>query len=101
MTFWARRGTVVLGGLTVVGLAVLVVLGLFVSDPDYMQGDAVRLMYLHVPAAWIAYLAYGITSLASALYLWKRTRSRAAGPSTFVLLEGKMDPSPPRAEHFC
>mgnify|MGYP006171473559 CR=1 FL=1 len=29
-----------------------------------------------VPAAWIAYLAYGITSLASALYLWKRTRSR-------------------------
>ncbi|MDQ1490872.1 MAG: heme exporter protein, partial [Actinomycetota bacterium] len=51
--WWARRGTVVLGGLTVAGLALLVVLGLFVSDPDYQQGDAVRLMYLHVPAAWI------------------------------------------------
>ncbi len=75
--FWARRGTTVLGAVTVAGLAVLVVLGLFVSDPDYMQGDAVRLMYLHVPAAWIAYLAYGVTSLASALYLWKRTRSQA------------------------
>ncbi|MDQ1515514.1 MAG: heme exporter protein [Actinomycetota bacterium] len=75
--FWARRGTIVLGGLTVASLAVLVVLGLFVSDPDYQQGDAVRLMYLHVPAAWIAYLAYGVTSLASALYLWKRTRSPA------------------------
>ena len=70
MSFWARRGTVILGGLTVAGLALLVVLGLFVSDPDYMQGDAVRLMYLHVPAAWIAYLAFGVTTLASVLYLW-------------------------------
>jgi heme exporter protein C len=77
MSFWARRATVVLGALTAVSLAVLVVLGLFVSDPDYQQGDAVRLMYLHVPAAWIAYLAYGVTSLASALYLWRRTRAPA------------------------
>jgi len=67
----------VLGALTLVSMAVLVALGLFISDPDYMQRDAVRLMYLHVPAAWIAYLAYGVTSLASALYLWKRTRSQA------------------------
>jgi heme exporter protein C len=75
--WWGRRGTTVLGALTVVSLAVLVALGLFISDPDRMQRDAVRLMYLHVPAAWIAYLAYGVTSLASALYLWKRTRSLA------------------------
>jgi heme exporter protein C len=75
--WWARRGTTVLGTLTLVSLAGLVALGLFISDPDRMQRDAVRLMYLHVPAAWIAYLAYGVTSLASALYLWKRTRSLA------------------------
>lgn len=77
LRFWTRRGTTVLGGLTLVSLATLVVLGLFVSDPDFQQGDAVRLMYLHVPAAWISYLAYGVTSLASALYLWKRTRAPA------------------------
>src|SRR2546430_7568205 len=77
MRFWARRGTVVLGGLTAASLVVLVVLGLFVSDPDFQQGDAVRLMYLDVPAAWVSYLAYGVTSLASALYLWKRTRAQA------------------------
>ncbi len=77
MNWWARRGTTVLGALTLVSMAVLVALGLFISDPDFMQRDAVRLMYLHVPAAWIAYLAYGVTSLASALYLWKRTRSQA------------------------
>ena len=77
MSWFARRGTVVLGGLSAASLAVLVVLGLLVSPPDYMQRDAVRLMYLHVPAAWIAYLAFGVTSLASALYLWPRTRSLA------------------------
>ncbi len=75
MGWFARRGTVVLGGLSAASLAVLVVLGLFVSPPDYLQGDAVRLMYLHVPAAWISYLAFGVTALASALYLWPRTRS--------------------------
>ena len=66
-----------LGGLSVAALAVLVLLGLFVSPPDYLQGDAVRLLYLHVPAAWVAYLAFGVTALASVLYLWPRTRARA------------------------
>ncbi len=42
-------------------------------------------MYLHVPTAWLAYLAFGVTALASALFLWPRTRSlvwdRLAGAS--------------------
>jgi heme exporter protein C len=42
-------------------------------------------MYLHVPAAWLAYLAFGVTAVCSALYLWGRTRSlvwdRIAGAS--------------------
>ncbi len=66
-----------LGGASVAALAVLVVLGLVASPPDHIQGDAVRLMYLHVPAAWLAYLAFGVTALASVLYLWPRTRARA------------------------
>ena len=66
-----------LGGASVAALAVLVLLGLFASPPDHIQGDAVRLMYLHVPAAWVAYLAFGVTALASVLYLWPRTRARA------------------------
>ena len=49
------------------------------------QKEAQRLMYLHVPAAWLAYLAFGVTALASALFLWPRTRSlvwdRLAGAS--------------------
>jgi heme exporter protein C len=77
MNGFARRGTKVLGGLTVLSLGALVLVGLVTSPPDVMQRDAVRLMYLHVPAAWVAYLAFGITTLASVLYLWKRTRSPA------------------------
>jgi heme exporter protein C len=64
-----------LGALAGASLVVLAVLGLVVAPPDAIQGDAQRLMYLHVPAAWTAYLAYGVTSLASVLYLWRRTRS--------------------------
>ena len=72
-----KRGTMtVLGLLAGVSLAVLAVLGLVVAPPDAVQKDAQRLMYVHVPAAWIAYLAYGVTSLASLLYLWRRTRNR-------------------------
>ncbi|MFM8303007.1 MAG: cytochrome c biogenesis protein CcsA [Actinomycetota bacterium] len=77
-----RRG---FGVLAVLAIVALVVVGLFVAPPDAVQGDAQRLMYLHVPAAWLAYLAFGVTAVASALYLWPRTRSsvwdRVAGAS--------------------
>ena len=71
------RGTRILGGLTLATLALTALMALVVSPADVNQQDAVRLLYIHVPTAWIAmYVSFGITSLASALYLWKRTRSR-------------------------
>ena len=74
-----------LGWLALVSVIVLVLFGLWGAPKDQVQGDAQRLMYLHVPAAWIAYLAFGITSLGSALWLWPRTRAtvwdRIAGAS--------------------
>jgi heme exporter protein C len=66
-----------LGWSTLAALAVLVLFGLGASPADAIQGDAVRLLYLHVPTAWLAYLAFGVTSLASVLYLWPRTRNLA------------------------
>lgn len=77
MGWWSRRGVTLLGGAALAALTVLVVLGLFTSPADAVQRDAVRLFYLHVPAAWTAYLAFGVTTLASGLYLWRRTRSPA------------------------
>ena len=75
MTLLHPRASRILGWASLAALAVLAVFGLGVAPPDRVQSDAQRLMYLHVPSAWIAYLAFGITALASALWLWPRTRS--------------------------
>jgi heme exporter protein C len=64
-----------LGWSSLVMLAVTAVLALWVSPEDVEQGDAMRLLYLHVPAAWLAYLAFFVTAVASALWLWPRTRA--------------------------
>jgi heme exporter protein C len=40
--------------------------------PDAVQGQLSRILYVHVPSAWLAYLAFGVTMLASAMYLWKK-----------------------------
>jgi heme exporter protein C len=71
------RATRILGWATALSLALTAVLALVVSPADVNQKDAVRLLYLHVPTAWLAmYVSFGVTTLASALYLWPRTRSR-------------------------
>ena len=45
---------------------------LFISPPDYQQGDSVRIMYVHVPSAWMALFSYTIIALGSVSYLvWK------------------------------
>lgn len=76
MSSRATNATRLLGWATVVALGFTVWLALFASPADVNQKDAVRLLYLHVPTAWVAmYLSFGMTTLASILWLWKRTRS--------------------------
>jgi heme exporter protein C len=58
-----------LGWATLAGLAATAVLGLVVVPPDAAQGDVQRLMYIHVPAAWLAYLSFGVVFVASLAYL--------------------------------
>jgi heme exporter protein C len=71
---WPLR---VLGGTALVGMAFTVWLGLWVTPPDKVQGNLVRLVYIHPPIAWVAlYLAFGTAAVASVLWLWPRTRSR-------------------------
>jgi heme exporter protein C len=40
-------------------------MGLLAAPPDAVQGQAQRLMYLHVPAAWTAFLAFGVVAFCS------------------------------------
>jgi heme exporter protein C len=73
-----------IGALAVVAVAALVVLGLVVAPPDAVQGQPQRLMYVHVPAAWVAYVAFAIVLVGSVAYLVRRDlrwdrRAQAAG----------------------
>ena|SRR3990170_1551852 len=54
----------------IAGLAAAIILyGLylvfFVSPPDYQQGETVKIMYIHVPSAWLAMMAYGLVAVSS------------------------------------
>jgi len=40
-------------------------LGLFVAPSDYQQGDAFRIIYVHVPSAWLALMTYVIMTIYS------------------------------------
>ena len=65
-----------LGPVTLVLMALTLWLGIWVTPPDKVQGDLARLVYVHPAVAWVAlYLSFGTATVASALYLWKRTRS--------------------------
>jgi heme exporter protein C len=71
----ARPGERVLGWAALAALVVSAVLSLVVAPPDAAQGNVQRLMYVHVPSAWLAYLAFAVVFVASIAYLWTR-RSR-------------------------
>ena len=46
--------------------------GLFVAPADWQQGDAVRIMYVHVPAAWLASLGYmALAACSAASIIWR------------------------------
>lgn len=57
---------------------------LALAPPDALQGQAQRLMYVHVPAAWLAYACFAVVLVASVAYLLRRDlrwdrRAQAAG----------------------
>ena len=60
------------GGLAAVLLLVGLYLALVVVPADYQQGDTVRIMFVHVPSAWMAMFCYTFLAVASAVGLiWK------------------------------
>ena len=56
-----------------VAVAVLFAIGLYgaliTSPADYQQGETVRIMYIHVPSAWVGMMAYGFMAVASVVAL--------------------------------
>jgi heme exporter protein C len=47
------------------------VFAMVTSPADRMMGNLQKMMYVHVPAAWVTFLAFGIVLLYSLLFLWK------------------------------
>jgi heme exporter protein C len=52
---------------TLILLAVGLYGALFTAPADYQQGETVRIMFVHVPAAWMALFVYSVMALASAM----------------------------------
>ncbi|HEX6057947.1 MAG TPA: cytochrome c biogenesis protein CcsA [Gemmatimonadaceae bacterium] len=53
-------------------LAAAQAFGVLASPPDRDMGHLQKIMYVHVPAAWSAFIAFGVVFVGSVLYLWKR-----------------------------
>ncbi len=61
-----------MAGLTILLAASGLYLGLFASPADYQQGESVRMMYVHVPASWMAMFVYSSMAMSAAIGLiWK------------------------------
>ncbi|QPC42327.1 heme ABC transporter permease [Kaustia mangrovi] len=70
---WCAAATVLLFAVGLYG-------GLVTSPPDYQQGETVRIMYIHVPAAWLAMLVYTVIAVSSAVALiWRHPLADVAG----------------------
>lgn len=69
VTAGSHRAQRLLGWASLAGLLATAVLGLVWVPPDAAQGEVQRLMYVHVPAAWIAFTAFGVVFVTSIAYL--------------------------------
>ena len=80
---WARPTIPVLSWLAVFLIAVGIYYGLFNSPADYQQKESVRIMYVHVPAAWMAQMCYASMAIASIVgFVWKHPLADVAAKST-------------------
>lgn len=94
-TFLRWSGALVpwLAGLTVATLAIGLYMAWFVAPPDYQQGETIRIMYIHVPSAWLALFLYAMmTASAIGTLVWRHpladVSQKAAAPigAAFTLI---------------
>ncbi|PTD93457.1 cytochrome C assembly protein [archaeon SCG-AAA382B04] len=64
-----------LGILSLIAISTLIVISFLIKSPFFQQnGDIYRMLFFHVPLAWIAYLAFFIVMISSIFYLKKEDR---------------------------
>ncbi|HEY8579153.1 MAG TPA: heme ABC transporter permease [Beijerinckiaceae bacterium] len=73
---WLVPATAALAAAT---LAAGLYMTFFVAPADYQQGETVRIMYIHVPAAWLAMFCYGLMTLSAlGTLVWRHPLADAA-----------------------
>src|SRR5262245_16397647 len=69
----AERVVPWLAAVTLILLGVGLYLAFFVAPPDYQQGETVRIMFVHVPSAWLAMFGYMLMAVAAlGTLIWRR-----------------------------
>jgi len=72
LTAWLVWGGIALTAIALGG-------GLLLTPPDYLQGDTVRIIYIHVPTAWLAMAGWGGIAAASfAQLVWRHPLAHVA-----------------------
>jgi len=69
--------------ITVILFSLGLYLGLVASPADYQQGETVRMMYVHVPSAWMALFCYtGLAAACAVALIWKHPLAELAAKAT-------------------
>ncbi len=80
---FARAATPIAAAGALLLLVAGLYLALFGSPADYQQGESVRIMYVHVPAAWMALMCYSSMAVASVVgFIWKHPLADVAAKAT-------------------
>jgi len=81
----ARPATAWLLGIGLVLVVAGAAGGLLVTPPDYLQGETVRILYIHVPAAWLGMAGWGAIAAASiSQIVWRHPLAAIAGRAVAV-----------------
>ncbi|HEV2643592.1 MAG TPA: cytochrome c biogenesis protein CcsA [Candidatus Elarobacter sp.] len=59
-----------LGIIAILSVVAVYIRAIYFTPTEALQGPAQKILYVHAPSAWVAFLAFGLVAVAGALYLW-------------------------------